>query len=357
MPHTDCAGPGLRVCRVKILFNHHLPFSLTRGGTQRQIEQTRAALEEIGVAVEPLRWWDERQTGEVLQHFGRIPAHILRGAQRKGMKVVMLDLLTEAGSRSGARLKVERIVRRAMRRLLPRSMLVAYHWDSYRLADACLVGTTWEAHLIAELFGAPANRIHVVPNGVEGTFWNSQPAKRGPWLVCTATITQRKRVLELAQAAVLGQAPLWVIGEPYSDSEPYAKRFLELAQQNPRFLRYEGRIVDRARLAQAYREARGFVLLSAMESLSLSASEAAACQCPLLLSDLPWARAAFGQNVTYCPITSPRKTAQLLRRFYDLAPGLKPPPKPPTWQEVARQLKSIYASLLDSARQGNDTIQ
>ena len=81
MPHTNCAGPGLRVRHVKILFNHHLPFSLTQGGTQRQIEQTQAALEEIGVVVEPLRWWDERQTGEVLQHFGRIPTHILRGAQ------------------------------------------------------------------------------------------------------------------------------------------------------------------------------------------------------------------------------------------------------------------------------------
>ncbi len=66
---------------MKILFNHHLPFSLTQGDTQRQIEQTQAALEEIGVVVEPLRWWDERQTGQVLQHFGRIPTHILRGAQ------------------------------------------------------------------------------------------------------------------------------------------------------------------------------------------------------------------------------------------------------------------------------------
>jgi len=66
---------------VKILFDHHLPFSLTQGGTQRQVEQTQAALEEIGVVVEPLRWWDERQTDQVLQRFGRIPTHILRGAQ------------------------------------------------------------------------------------------------------------------------------------------------------------------------------------------------------------------------------------------------------------------------------------
>src|ERR1019366_1317890 len=138
------------------------------------------------------------------------------------------------------------------------------------------------------LYGTPPGNIHVVPNGVEDAFLNTQPAQRGPWLVCTATITERKRVLELAEAAV----------------------------------RYEGPIQDREKLAQVYREARGFVLLSAMESLSLSALEAAACECPLLLSDLPWARSTFGGHASYCPVSSSTaETAAYLRQFYDAAPG------------------------------------
>jgi glycosyltransferase involved in cell wall biosynthesis len=234
---------------------------------------------------------------------------------------------------------------------LPRRRLELFTWDSYRLADACVALTEWEAHLMEELYGAPPGKTHVVPNGVEDIFLNSQPAKRGPWLVCTATITARKRVLELAQAAVLAQTPLWIIGKPYTESDPYAQRFVQLARQHASIIRYEGAIADRAKLAQVYRESRGFVLLSAMESLSLSALEAAACECPLLLNRLPWATTVFGQNACYCPVAlSAARTAGFLRQFYDAAPGLKPPPKPLTWLEVGQQLKHLYEALLSTSR-------
>jgi glycosyltransferase involved in cell wall biosynthesis len=235
---------------------------------------------------------------------------------------------------------------RLMTRALPHSFTAAFAWDTYRLADACLALTPLEAELMKELFGAPAERVHVVPNGVEDVFLESKPAQRGKWLICTATITERKRVVELAEGAVRAQTPLWVIGKPYSANDPYAKRIDELVQRHSSILRYEGPVSDRMKLAQIYREARGFVLLSVMESLSLSALEAAACECPLLLSDLPWARASFGEHACYCPIGSTGATAEVLRKFYDAAPGLKPPPRPMGWLDVAQQLKNIYSSLL-----------
>ena len=333
---------------MKILFNCHVPFMLAHGGGQIQIEQTKAALEKIGVSVEPLRWWDDQQTGDVLQHFGRIPTNVLLAAQRKGMKVIVADLLTEAGSRSGARLKSQKIGQRILARVLPRSMVMSFNWDSYLLADACIALTPWEAYLMTELFHAPPARVHVVPNGVEEVFLNSPPAQRGPWLVCTGTIAERKRVVELAEAAVLAKTPLWIIGKPYSETDPYGQRFLDLAGRHPLIIRYEGPVSDRVKLAQAYRSARGFALLSTIESLSLSALEAAACECPLLLADLPWARTTFGKNATYCPIASPSRSASVLKSFYEAAPNLQPPPKPATWLDVARQLKEIYASLLNT---------
>jgi len=229
-------------------------------------------------------------------------------------------------------------------------MVLAFDWESYRLADACLAMTPWEAKMIAQVFGAPRAKIHIVPNGVEEIFAASQAVQRGPWLVSTTTITPRKRVLELAQAAVLAHTPLWVIGKPYSETEQYARDFLQLAAQHPQTIRYQGAVTNRAKLAQIYREARGFVLLSAMESLSLSALEAAACNCPLLLSDLPWARTAFGPGAAYCPIAGPRRMARFVKEFYGVAPNLKPPPKPMTWLEVGKQLRGIYESLLKTSR-------
>ena len=337
--------------RVKALFNYPAAFSLAHGGAQIQIEQTAEALKKAGVEVEPLRWWDAAQRGDLIHHFARMPAEHIRLAQQKGIRIVICELLTAQGSRSPAQLLRQKIISRAVERLAPRSFIAAFNWDAYRLADACIANTPWEANLMHYLFDAPKERVHVVPNGVEEIFLNSPKAARGQWLVCTTTLTERKRVLELAQAAVAAQTPVWIIGRAYADTDPYAQQFLMLAKKHPAILRYEGAISDRARLAQIYREARGFVLLSAMETRSLSAEEAAACECPLLLSDLPWARSTFASNATYCPLTkSVETTAKALRAFYDAAPKLPPPPRPATWLDIGRQLKSIYEQVLNQSR-------
>ena len=185
-----------------------------------------------------------------------------------------------------------------------------------------------------------------MPNGVEDIFFNHPAAKRGSWVVCVATITEVKRVVHLAEAAIRAKTPVWFIGKPYSESDAYAQQFRALANSQREIIRYDGAIPDREKLAQAYREARGFVLLSAWESLSLSALEASASECPLLLSDLPWARSVFGDKASYCPLSaSPSQTAAVLRKFYDSAPQLPNPPRPPTWSSVAAQLKDLYTRL------------
>jgi glycosyltransferase involved in cell wall biosynthesis len=336
---------------VKILFDHPVPFLLAHGGLQVQIEQTRAALQTLGVQCDFLRWWDNHQPVDLIHYFGRMPANLIQLARQKGVKVVLADLLTEQGARSPAQLKTQKWAIHVLQNTLPAKVLARYHWTAYREADACVALTSWEGHLLTELFGASPDRIYVVPNGVEEVFLQSVPQPRGPWLVCTATITERKRVLELAMAAVAARTPLWVIGKPYAESDSYARQFVDLARQHSQLLRYEGAVMDRSQLARIYREARGFVLLSARESLSLSALEAAACGCPLLLSDLPWARSVFKGHATYCPVTrSPTVTASALRRFYEAAPQLPPPPRPAPWSEIARQLLTVYEMVLNTSR-------
>ena len=335
---------------MKVLVNCPLPFALAHGGQQIQIERTLDALRAEGVEVEPVRWWEAVQTADLIHYFGRMPAGHIQLAHQKKMPVVIGELLTGAGSRSRSQLRLQKIISRTVERLAPRNFSAAFNWESYRLADAVIANTSWESHLMTYLFDAPPERIHIVPNGVEDVFLNSPIAERGNWLVCTATITDRKRILELAQAAIMAQTPVWIIGKAYADTDPYAQQFFTLARQQPQLIRYEGAVSDRAQLAKIYREARGFVLLSTMETRSLSAEEAAACACPLFLSDLPWAHATFGEHATYCPIAPPAQTAGHLNKFYQQAPGLKAPPKPLTWQEVARQLKTIYAGLLKPVR-------
>jgi len=332
---------------MKVLIDHQQPFLLSHGGFQVQIEQTQAALREVGIDAEYLRWWDDRQKADIIHYFGRPSIPYVTLAQAKGIRIVMAELLTGLGSRSPRVLPFQKAAIGFAQATLPGIATGRFAWDAYRKVDALIAGTSWEAHLMSYIFGAPKSKVHVVLNGVEEVFRQSPATQRGQWLVCTATIAPRKRVLELAQAAVSANTPIWIIGKPYTDSDPYAQQFFALARQHPKIIRYEGSISDRAQLARIYREARGFVLLSTMESLSLSSGEAAACQCPLLLSDLPWARTTYQEHATYCPITSISRTAACLRQFYDAAPDLKIPPKPPSWIEIGQQFKGIYGQILN----------
>jgi glycosyltransferase involved in cell wall biosynthesis len=327
---------------VKVLFDHPEPFTLSHGGLQTQIEQMRLALIAAGVEVEFLQWWNPRQKGDIIHFFGRPRAIYITLAQGQGFKVVIEELLSATGARSRGKLALQRYCTNLLRKFLPATFSTRLAWESYRLADACIALSPWEAHLMNYLFDAPKQRVHVVPNGVEDVFLNSPPVARGQWLVCVATIREIKRILELAEAAVRAQTPVWIIGKPYTDSDPYAQQFFALARQHPQIIRYEGPMQDRAKLAEVYGAARGFVLLSAVETHSLSAEEAAACGCPLLLSDLAWARSVFGATASYCPVSNAAVTARHLRSFYDLAPTLPRPPKPKSWLMIGQQLKEIY---------------
>jgi glycosyltransferase involved in cell wall biosynthesis len=328
---------------MKVLFDHPRPFLLAHGGFAIQIERTKEALQELGTEVEYLRWWDSNQSGDVIHFFGRPSAAYVELAHTKGIKMVIAELLGGLAARPALSRGLQRVMISATKKILPAPFTSRLAWDSYKIADAIIALTPYEARLMTEMFGADPEKIHIVPNGVETVFSDSPQVSRGKWLLCTATITERKRVVELGEAAVAAQVPLRVIGSPYSEQDPYHLKFLKLAQSCSDLVRYEGGIQDREQLAGAYRNARGFVLLSTMESLSLSALEAAASECPLLLSDLPWARATFGGGASYCALrASTAETARVLRLFYDSAPGLPLPAKPKTWLEIARDLQRIY---------------
>jgi glycosyltransferase involved in cell wall biosynthesis len=334
---------------MKILLDHQLPFALAHGGLQIQIERTKSALEALGVEVEWLRWWDADQRGDLIHFFGRANPDHIAFAHAKGMRYVMSELLTGQGSRTRRMLRVQAAVERRLRAFTPSILLASFRWDSYHTADAVTVGTTWEAEVARILFDVPEKLLHIVPNGVEDEFFPdpAQPVDRGNELVCTATITPRKRVVELAEAAVAARVPVRIIGKPYSPQDPYFARFLAIAKAAPELVLYDGPVDVRRTLAGIYQRARGFVLLSTMESRSLSSEEAAAAGCPLLLSDLPWARSVFANNATYCPADAPKdETAARLRSFHDAAPRLGGPPPPCRWEDVARQLQAIYRQVL-----------
>jgi glycosyltransferase involved in cell wall biosynthesis len=333
---------------MKILIDHQLPFLLAHGGLQIQIQRTKAALESLGVEVEYLRFWDEDQTGDAIHFFGRCSKGYIELAQGKEMAVVMSELLSGTGSRSRKALFAQKSVIRLARHLLATSFVSRMGWEAFSQADAVIALTPWEAHLMLDLFHADREKLHVVPNGVDDCFFKDQRVtEREGWLVCTATIAPRKRIVALAEAAVVGRVRIRIFGKPYSEQDPYHQRFLAICKSHPDLVEFCGSISDRKALARVYSHAAGFVLLSTMESLSLSALEAAAAGCRLLLSDLPWARSTFGNDAVYCPVHATRaQTANILRAFSENISAQPKPPIPWRWADVANELIRIYTGAI-----------
>ena len=332
-----------------MLFDHPNPFFLAHGGFQIQIEQTKRALEEIGCEVGWLRWWDASRKADLIHYFGRPHPGYIRQCHDQGLKVVMSELLTGLGSRSSAKRFLQRWMTQAARISLPQEFTIRMGWDSYRLADRVIALTAWEKKLMEEQFGAPPEKVVVVPNGVEEVFLakNTQH-QREPHLITTMTITERKRSVELVEAAALAKVKLRILGAPYSPSDPYYQRFLASLKRAQTFVDYHGGVTDREKIAEEYRTASGFVLLSSMESQSLSALEAAACGCPLLLSNLPWAKFSFGQEAIYAPVTSAERTAPHLKAFAQkalVAPRVR---NVLSWKNVAEKLRGIYFEAITS---------
>ena len=335
---------------MKLLLDSNVPFALAHGGAQIQIEQTKKGLEKLGLEVNWLQWWDDIQKADVIHFFYRPHPAMIKAASKKGVKTVFCELLTGLGSRPPCARWAQKVLIKASKRVLPHGFIERLCWDAYQLADASIALTSWEKELMVKMFSADPDRVHVVPNGVEDVFFRDIKSKsqnlKSKYLVCTATITERKRVVELAETAIMAKVPVWIIGEPYSKRDPYYKKFVSVVESSKGVVKYEGGISDRAKMATIYQSASGFVLMSSMESLSLSALEAAASGCPLLLADLPWARASFGDHATYSPLAGKEREARHLKRFYERIEAMPKPPTPCGWEEVGKMLRGIYESVL-----------
>ena len=300
---------------MKVLFDHSLPFALAHGGFQTQIEQTKAALEKRGVEVEYLRWWDDRQTGDLIHYFGRPNGGYIDFAHKKGLKVVIAELHTGLGSRPAWARALQKALMRVTRTFLPKTFTSRLSWDAYRKGDAFIALTEWRLTSFAACSTPPRPKFMLSPTALNPSFSDLMPAALilfAPRLFIRANASWSWRWPRSRRRRLSGLSANLIPNRSRT-----TKAFWKFEKKNPDWIRYEGAIADRARLAEIYSAARGFVLLSTQESLSLSALEAAAAGCPLLLSDLPWARGVFGSQASYLPLAaSSGRQASILADFF-----------------------------------------
>jgi glycosyltransferase involved in cell wall biosynthesis len=336
---------------MKVLFNCHVPFMLAHGGAQVQIEQSKAALEQIGVETDYLEWWNDAQTGDVLHHFGSLPLEVIRQAHKQGWKVVNTILLSENCNRPPGALLLRRVLlRTAMAAPLPQALHLP--WHSFRLCDRVVVSLEAEKQILVRSYGVRPGFVRKVPLGLKESFLKAGPGPRtGDYLISHGTIAPVKNSVELARLALEAQVPVLFVGKPFAEGDSYWEQFRQLVDN--KYVRHQPHVASEVDMISLIQRARGFVLKSRFENWSLAAHEAVACGLPLLLPDLPWARERFGSQASFFPRKGVAEVAVALRSFYQQSPTT-PPPKVRlyNWGEVAALLRDAYA---DDAKGGTAT--
>ncbi len=282
---------------MKVLFDHHLPFALAHGGFEQQLAQTKAALERVGVETDYVRWWDASQRGDIIHFAGRPSVDYIAFAHGCGRKVVLAELLTATGSRTRRQLALQKVSMNGLPKILPGNVRRAAGLGRLpprrRLRRQHRLGSVFDELSFRRAEGTRPRRAQRCRGSFFG-FAKSRARTSGssappPSRNASARWNWPKPPLLPGRRCGSSANPIRIPTFTRKNSSRWRNN-------SRKSLRYEGAIQDRARLARIYREARGFVLLSAMETRSLSAEEAAACECPLLLSDLPWAHSAFWRH-------------------------------------------------------------
>jgi glycosyltransferase involved in cell wall biosynthesis len=332
---------------LKILFNCTVPFLFVHGGQQIQIEQTMGALEKSGVGVEPLRWWDENQRGDILHNFGPMDPALLRLAHAHGWRVVITMLFTALCNRTPNELLIRQlIVRPLLAAPLPRSLKDLLPWRGFRMCDRMIVGIEAERKVVERVYGIKKERISLVPLGLAEAYLKAGPATRSEnHLVCSGTIGPAKNCIELAKLAIAAQTPLLFVGKPFDFNSDYWREFASLI--DGKIINHHPHVGGQAALIPLLQSARGYVLMSTYENWSLAAHEAAACGLPLLVPDKRWSRERFGDQVRFWPEGGFETKVRALRDFYDRCPKLGPPQiHLHSWTETAQALQAVYEDVL-----------
>ncbi len=331
---------------MKVLIDHSVPFSLAHGGLQKQIEETKRALERRGIDVEYVRWWDDGQKGTLIHSFGIPSSHYLDVARKNKMPVVVTSVFSATCNRSAIRLKTQGLIVQTMIRSPGWSSIKRQlNWESFADVNCNIVGLNAEKEVLRLVYGVENDKIHVVPLGLSQEFLESAPAgSKGDHLITVGTITPAKGSVDLARLARTMQVPILFVGKPISDQDSYWREFNSLVDD--RFVRYLQHVDNLSLLSSLFRKARGFVLYSEYENWSLAAHEAAACGLPLLLPDLKWSRERFGDGAYYFRNRHSAAARATLQWFYEQATRLQPPEVQFfSWDEIAIRLEQIYLNV------------
>jgi glycosyltransferase involved in cell wall biosynthesis len=244
--------------------------------------------------------------------------------------------------------------RQAFRRTSPRRVLSPLEARAYRRAAKVLPVSKSTADAVMAL-GVPANRIEVVPNGIEMPAVDGVQREPGR-LLFVGRLEAEKGVLDaLSVMESIGRERGDVQGIIVGTGRLRETVTAHVAHSQGR-IEYLGSI-DGGQLAREYARAALVLVPSRYEGLGMVALEAQLCGAPVAGYDVDGLRDAISEGGVLVPpgdIAGLRQAAAALldepvRRAEMAARGRERVEREHSWDQVGERLQAIYAEVLHAA--------
>jgi glycosyltransferase involved in cell wall biosynthesis len=203
-----------------------------------------------------------------------------------------------------------------------------------------------EERLLLRRFPDVAERVCVIPNGVDAQFFaGAEPfASPGHLVLSVGRIEPHKRVDRILDALAALPEPYWlaVIGDgSASPSLHGAVRDRGLLDR----VQLKGQ-VPRAELARWYRTASVFVSMSELEAMGIALLEALAAGTPVVASDIPAHRYVAEITEGAVSLVPPTAAAAAVSAAIEVAANAVPrAARLPSWDDVTDATEAVYEAV------------
>ena len=334
------------------------------GGHRVQIDQTAAALRDLGVAAEVTFAETAETAGYDLVHGFGLPVTAMRAVRRAGLPIVLSTIYWTRSNYLGVDRNLWRpsaILRRArLGASFTAAAIAGRHpekldryaarWQDqrvqYEMADLLLPNSHAEAErLRSEL--TVTTPTHIVPNAVDPSRFtgSADDGQKREGVLCVGRIDPHKNQLGLIQAMRHSPHRLTLVGEAHSGHPAYANRVRKALGQRHQLL--PGRSHDQ--LACLYRQHKVHVLPSWYETTGLASLEAALCGCNVVSTSRGFAREYLLNCAWYCDPAYPPSIRAAVNVAYasDYRPELADRILSRfTWRHTAEATASAYEGVL-----------
>lgn len=280
---------------MKVKYLPWQPHCFAFGGLEIQMLSTLNAVQNSGIDAEKMDVWSRDSNFDILHVWGldHIQEIAVYFAFKSGKKIVITSLFQN----------FDPLIKKIRHFVSSRIGIARCMIRIAEMAHSIVVVNDIEADIANRYFNIPYSKISYIPNIVNSKYFNYRPPLthnfRGvsKYVLCTGSICERKNQLNLANACKQINLNLVLIGKVLLGEEEYGNQVKSVLSNMPGSILIDGLEENTDELINAYSNCSIFALPSYFEQGPISAYEALATGCKLLIADRKYAYQEFYKNV------------------------------------------------------------